>query len=127
MPLWRLCSSHDYVSGASGLVASLGGGALGRHATRSVQAAGGAALGTLGVDGRPVPEDDLHAWVSDQPVGQRPGLTCREDIDHAVVFDAGHVMVSVTSRGRPVASRSRRRHGDSRRPGSPHCIPHGSW
>ena len=37
----------------------------------------------------PVPADDLHAWVTDQPLGQRPGLTGRKHIDHAMGFHAG--------------------------------------
>lgn len=36
---------------------------------------GGTAVGALGVGARPVPADDLHTGVTDQPDGQRPGFT----------------------------------------------------
>lgn len=54
-----------------------------------LQSVGGSAAGTLGVGACPVSADDLHAGVTDQPGGQRPGFTGREHIDHSVVFDAG--------------------------------------
>lgn len=54
-----------------------------------LQSIGGAAPGTLGVGARPIPADDLHTWVTDQPRGQRLCFTCREYIDHAMVFNGG--------------------------------------
>lgn len=49
----------------------------------------GTAPGTHGVGAGPVSADDFHAWVTDQPLGQRPGLTRRKHIDHAMGFHAG--------------------------------------
>lgn len=46
-----------------------------------LQGIGSAAPGTLGVGACPVPADDLHAWVTEQPGGRRPGLTGRKHID----------------------------------------------
>ncbi len=54
-----------------------------------LQSIGGAASGALGVGACPVPADDLHAGMAVQPVGQWPGFTRWEHVDHAVVFDAG--------------------------------------
>lgn len=54
-----------------------------------LQGTRGAAAGALGVGARPVPADDLHAGVADQPGGQWSALAGREHVDHAMVFDAG--------------------------------------
>jgi hypothetical protein len=54
-----------------------------------LQSVGGTAAGALGVSAGPVPADDLHAGVADQPRSQWPGFTRGEHIDHAMVFDAG--------------------------------------
>ena len=53
-----------------------------------LQSTGGTAPGTLGVCASPVPANDLHAGVVDQPRGQRPSFTGGEHVDHAMVFDA---------------------------------------
>lgn len=66
-----------------------------------LQSGGGTAPGTLGGGARPVPADDLHAGVADQPAGQWPGFTGREHIDHAMAFDAGQhrgIHVAATDR-----------------------------
>ncbi len=54
-----------------------------------LQSVGCTAPCALGVGACPVPADDLHSGMTDQPGGQRTGFTRREHIDHAVVFDAG--------------------------------------
>jgi hypothetical protein len=54
-----------------------------------LQSVGGTAPGTFGIGARPVTADDLDAGMAGQPLGQRPGLTGGEHINHAMVFDAG--------------------------------------
>jgi hypothetical protein len=54
-----------------------------------LQSTGGTAPGTLSVGAAPVPADDLHAGVADQPSGPWPGFTGRKHIDDPMVFDAG--------------------------------------
>lgn len=46
-------------------------------ADESRERIGGAQPGSFGVGACPVPADDLHAGMSGQPGGQRPGFACR--------------------------------------------------
>jgi hypothetical protein len=50
---------------------------------------GSAEPGALSIGARPVPADDLHAWVSSQPYGQRTGVARREHVDYTMGFAAG--------------------------------------